>query len=62
MATKVKTFKNGAWTTFERVPFYGQWVVKVYGAGGSLIDKVITFDYLTACEYRRAFNAIAKNS
>jgi hypothetical protein len=57
----IKTFKNGAYVTFERNSFYGQYLVKVYSAAGNLIDKIITFDYRTACEYRRAFNAIAKN-
>ena len=57
----IKTFKNGAYVTFERNSFYGQYLVKVYSATGNLIDEIITFDYRTACEYRRAFNAIAKN-
>jgi hypothetical protein len=60
--TKVKTFKNGAYVSFERVPFYGQWIVKVYSPAGALLDKIISFDYRTACEYRRAFEGIAKNA
>ena len=60
--TKVKTFKNGAYVSFERVPFYGQWIVKAYSPAGALLDKVITFDYRTALEYRRAFNGIARNA
>lgn len=58
----IKTFKNGAYTTFERNAFYGQYLVKVYSPSGALLDKIITFDYKSACEYRRAFNAIAKNA
>jgi hypothetical protein len=59
---KIKTFKNGAYVSFERVPFYGQWIVKVYSPAGALLDKVITFEYRTALEYRRAFNSIAQNA
>jgi hypothetical protein len=58
---KVKLFKNGAYVSFYRSP-YGQWLVKVYSPAGHLLDKIITFDYRSACEYRRAFNAIAKNA
>jgi hypothetical protein len=60
--TKIKMFKNGAYVTFERNAFYGQYLVKVYSATDTLIDKIITYDYRTALEYRRAFNGIAKNS
>ena len=59
--TKVKLFKNGAYTSFERVPYYGQWIVKAYSPGGALLDKVITFEYRIALEYKRAFDALAKN-
>jgi hypothetical protein len=59
---KIKTFKNGAYVSFERVPFYGQWIVKVYSPAGALLDKVISFEYRTALEYKRAFEGIAKNA
>ncbi len=62
MATKVKLFKNGAYVSFERNAFYGQWLIKAYSPAGALLDKVIALDYRTACEYRRAFNALAKNA
>lgn len=60
--TKIKMFKNGAYVTFERNPFYGQYLVKVYSPTDNLIDKVIAYDYKTACEYRRCFNGIARNA
>ena len=59
---KIKTFKNGAYTTFERVPHYGQYLVKAYSPAGALLDKIITFEYRTALEYKRAFDAIARNA
>lgn len=57
----IKTFKSGAYVTFERNTFYGQYLVKLYSSTGNLLDKIITFDYKSACEYRRVFCAIAKN-
>ncbi len=60
--SKVKVFKNGAYVSFERVPFYGQWIVKVYSPAGALLDKVISYDYRTALEYKRCFEGIAKNA
>ena len=59
---KVKTFKNGAYTSFERVPHYGQYIVKVYSPAGALLEKIITFEYRTALEYKRVFDAIARNA
>jgi hypothetical protein len=60
--TKIKTFKNGAWTFIERVEHSGAYVVKCYLASGALYDKVICDTYRGACEYLRCFNAIAKQS
>jgi hypothetical protein len=45
--TKIKTFKNGAWTTFERTPFAGHYVVRVYSPSGQLLDKVVCDDRVT---------------
>jgi hypothetical protein len=56
---KIKLFKNGAYVSFYRSP-YGQWLIKAYSPSGAVLDRVVTFDYRTACEYRRAFNALAK--
>ena len=62
MATKVKLFKNGAYVSFERNAFYGQWLIKAYNPAGALLDKVITFDVGIAFENRTAVNALAKNA
>lgn len=60
MKTRIKTFKNGAmaylgacgigYETFARNP------------RGDIIDKMRCDDYRVACEYFRAFQALAKNS
>jgi hypothetical protein len=60
--TKIKTFKNGAWTTFERTPFAGHYVVRVYSPSGQLLDKVVCDDRANARDYLRSFNGIARNS
>lgn len=60
--TKIKTFKNGAWTTFERTPYQGYYVVRVYNPKGELIDKVVCDDYANARDYLKSFNGIARNS
>jgi len=59
---KIKTFKNGAWTTFERTPFAGHYVIRVYNPKGELLDKIICDDYRNAVDYLRCFNGIARNS
>lgn len=56
---KVKTFKNGAWTVFEK-DSGGLWNIKVYRGDGNLIDKTHCDDYRMALGYLRAFNAVAK--
>jgi len=56
---KVKTFKSGAWTVFEK-DSGGLWNVKVYLANGELKDKIRCDDYQYALTYLRAFNAVAK--
>ena len=57
---KVKTFKNGAWTTIERTPFMGYYVVRVYSPSGNLLDRMVCDTYGMAQEYLKAFNAIAR--
>ena len=58
---KFKEQKNGNYTSFERVPHNGYYVVKLYKRG-ELIDKIMTDTYRAANEYYKAFNLIAKNS
>lgn len=53
-----KVFKNGAWMTFTRTGWY--WTVKAYAPSGHLLDKIVCSEYRTACEYRRAFSALAR--
>jgi hypothetical protein len=59
---KVKTFKNGAYTSFERTPIHGMYVVKVYAPTGYLIDKVVCDDRAEAMAFLRCFNGIARGS
>ena len=56
---KIFTGKNGAWTSFEKLN--GWYIVKLYDAAGNLLDKIRCDDYRNACDYRKSFNAIAKN-
>ena len=59
--TKIKTFKNGAWTVFEKT-FNGYYIAKVYSPAGNLIDKIMCDDYRNARDYLKCFNGIAKNA
>jgi hypothetical protein len=56
----IKCFANG-YTSFERVPHNGYYIVKVY-IGDNLHDKIMCDTYKGAREYLRAFNAIARNA
>ena len=56
-----KVHKSGAWVTMDKQGAAGMYEVKVYTAAGMLRDKVRCDDYRDALEYRRAFNAIARN-
>jgi len=61
---KIKLFKNGALTTFEKIEsnvnrFYE---VRVRAPNGELIDKVRCDDYRDARAYLKSFNGIARNS
>ena len=60
--TKVKTFKNGAYTSIERDTVRGMYLVKVYNPAGYLIDRVVCDDYRNAQDYLRSFNGIARNA
>lgn len=57
---RIKKFKNGAWTVFEKTTFGSMYVVKLYRANGDLADKVVCDDYQHARHYLKCFNAIAK--
>ena len=57
---KIKEYKNGAWTVYERILPAGMYLVKLYRPSGELEDKVMTYDRAPALEYLRAFNKIAR--
>jgi hypothetical protein len=59
---KVKTFKNGAYTSFERTPVSGMYLVKVYAPTGHLLDKVMCDDRSEALAFLRCFNGIARGA
>jgi hypothetical protein len=55
---KTKTYRNG-WSTMMNKGAY-MYEVNVRDARGDIHDKMRCDDYQTACQYYRAFNAIAK--
>jgi len=55
---KTKTYRNG-WSTMMNKGAY-VYEVNVRNARGDIHDKMRCDDYRTACDYYRAFNAIAK--
>lgn len=60
---KITTAKSGAWTVFSGPSFpSGLYEVRLYSAGGTLMDKVRCDDYRNALDYRKSFNAIARNT
>lgn len=62
MKDYVKTHKTGAWVVMTGPSFpSGLFEVKLYSSGGGLMDKVRCDDYRMALDYRKSFNAIAKN-
>lgn len=58
--TKIKEYKSGAYTVFEKTG-NGYYLVKVYTPGGALHDKILCDDYRNAREYLNVFNKIARN-
>ena len=50
--------KNGAYVTFEKTG--ALWTVQLRDGRGDVADKVRCDCYRMACEYRRAFIAIAR--
>lgn len=62
MKTKIKTYKSGAWVTFEKAESNcAPYIVRLYNARDELKDKMRCDSYRAASEYFRAFCAIAKN-
>ena len=59
---KVTTAKSGAYTTMEKLFPSGMYLVKLYRSSGELADKVRCDDYRNACDYKRSFDKIARNS
>jgi hypothetical protein len=59
---KITTYKNGAYTSFEKVAPSGMYAVKVYAPSGALLDKVRCDDYREALAYLRCFKGIARNA
>lgn len=55
---KTKSYRNGWSTMMEKGG--ALYIVLVRNARGDIHDKMRCDDYRTACEYYRAFNAIAK--
>jgi hypothetical protein len=57
---KIKLFKNGAYTTFEKTG-QGYYLVQLRDPSGNLYDKIMCDDYHNARDYLKSFNGIAKN-
>jgi len=57
---QIKEYKNGAWTTFERLIPSGLYLVRLFDPAGNLQDKVRADSYTGAREYQRAFNKVAR--
>jgi hypothetical protein len=53
--------KSGAAVSFTDLRHKGFYAVMILTPSGDCHDRVITDDYQTALEYRRAFIEIAKN-
>ena len=58
--TKIRDFKNGAWTVFDKSGTAPLYIVKVYTPYGELHDKIKCYEYSEARNYLRCFNSIAK--
>ena len=59
--TKIKTFKSGAWTVFERLMPSGMYKVKLYSPSGNLLDRIMCDSYREALAYLRCVQGVAKN-
>ena len=59
---KVYVQKSGAYVSFEKLTPRGMYLVKLYNAAGSLLDKVRCDDYRNARSYVKSFILIARNN
>lgn len=62
MKPYAKVYRSGAFVTMCKDLPSGMYTVKLYSANGELSDKVRCDDYRNALDYRKSFNAIAKNA
>lgn len=60
--TKIKIFKNGAWTSFDKTPVSGYYVICAFSPSGRLLDKMVCDNYRSALDYLRSFKLIARNA
>ena len=58
---KIRLFKNGAYTLFERVHPSGYYSVKLFTPTDTIQDRILCDTARAAREYLRAFNKIAKS-
>jgi hypothetical protein len=60
---RCKEYKNGWSAMMDKFASpSGYYVAIVRNARGDVHDKILTDSHRAACEYYRAFNAIAKNA
>jgi len=59
---KIREFKNGACTIFERMPVSGMYIVICRGPNGQILDRMRCDSYRMACGYLKAFNRLAKGA
>ena len=62
MKPYINISKSGAWVSMNKSADSGMYTVKLYSAGGALMDKVACDDYRNALDYRASFNKIARNA
>jgi hypothetical protein len=59
MKPRIREYRNGWSTLFERLS-NGMYWVHIRRSNGDLHDKIRCDDYKMACDYHRAFSAIAR--
>ena len=52
---------TGAWVNCESIRHNGFYAVMLIDPSGNIHDRIMTDDYQSALEYRRAFIQMAKN-
>ena len=60
--SKLKLFKNGASVVFSKNDINGFYTVTLMSPSFNIVDRVSCDTYRDACEYRRAFIALARNA